>query len=120
MIRLDLRYGREQSLWVDLKIILLTIPSLISQARDTRRARHARAEVPQPSQDDSPVTAPKPDLPAVEKPETRIVLDNRSSNPPQAGWHKDSWEIFIERLNELKQRSASSGGAGTVENLPET
>lgn len=39
MIKLDVRYSRELSLWLDLKIILLTVPSLFAQVQDVRRAR---------------------------------------------------------------------------------
>ncbi len=39
MINLDVRYTREFSAWLDLKIILLTVPALLGQLQDTRRAR---------------------------------------------------------------------------------
>lgn len=41
MINLDVRYAREVSLGLDLKIILLTAPCLFAQVIDTRRARKA-------------------------------------------------------------------------------
>ena len=37
MIRLDIKYARELSFWLDLKIILKTIPALIGQMRDIRK-----------------------------------------------------------------------------------
>jgi lipopolysaccharide/colanic/teichoic acid biosynthesis glycosyltransferase len=45
MMHLDIRYGRSQSLWLDMKIILKTIPALIIQVQDTRRQRKRRAIV---------------------------------------------------------------------------
>jgi exopolysaccharide production protein ExoY len=41
MINLDVRYTREFSLWLDFKIILLTVPALLVQLQDTRRARRS-------------------------------------------------------------------------------
>lgn len=43
MIRLDIQYARRQSLWLDLKIILKTVPALILQMRDQRAERKALA-----------------------------------------------------------------------------
>ena len=43
MMRLDIRYARTQSLWLDVKIILKTIPALVVQVQDTRRERKRRA-----------------------------------------------------------------------------
>ena len=37
MVRLDIEYVRRMSLWLDLGIILRTIPALVGQMRDTRR-----------------------------------------------------------------------------------
>ena len=39
MIELDIRYSREKTLWLDIKIVLKTIPALIVQIQDTRRGR---------------------------------------------------------------------------------
>ncbi len=39
MIKLDIEYARNKTLWLDLKIILRTIPALIAQMLDTRRRR---------------------------------------------------------------------------------
>jgi lipopolysaccharide/colanic/teichoic acid biosynthesis glycosyltransferase len=41
MIRLDIKYAKAKTLWWDLKIILMTIPALIIQMRETRQARQA-------------------------------------------------------------------------------
>lgn len=43
MIRLDIRYAETASLWLDLKIIALTIPALLRQQRDTARGSKAPA-----------------------------------------------------------------------------
>jgi exopolysaccharide production protein ExoY len=42
MMRLDIRYARNPSLWLDVKIILKTIPALMIQVQDTRRERKRR------------------------------------------------------------------------------
>lgn len=39
MVRLDIRYTREKSLWMDLRCIVMTIPALVIQVMDTRRAQ---------------------------------------------------------------------------------
>lgn len=39
MISLDVQYARTLSPWLDLKIILLTVPALLAQILDTRRSR---------------------------------------------------------------------------------
>ena len=39
MIQLDIKYAKNKTLWWDLKIILMTIPALIIQMLETRRAR---------------------------------------------------------------------------------
>jgi lipopolysaccharide/colanic/teichoic acid biosynthesis glycosyltransferase len=39
MIRLDIHYAQHKSLWLDLKIILMTLPALFQQIYDTRIAR---------------------------------------------------------------------------------
>jgi exopolysaccharide production protein ExoY len=39
MISLDVQYARTRSLWLDVKIILLTVPALIAQVVETRRSR---------------------------------------------------------------------------------
>jgi len=39
MIELDIEYTRIKSFWLDVKIILLTVPALVIQLSDTRRAR---------------------------------------------------------------------------------
>ena len=39
MVRLDIHYAENLSLWLDLKIICLTVPALVEQISDTSRAR---------------------------------------------------------------------------------
>jgi len=39
MVLLDIEYSERQSLWLDLKIILMTVPALLAQCCDQRRAR---------------------------------------------------------------------------------
>jgi lipopolysaccharide/colanic/teichoic acid biosynthesis glycosyltransferase len=45
MIHLDIKYAETQSLWLDLRIILVTVPALLSQVRETRQARRSIAAV---------------------------------------------------------------------------
>src|SRR5437879_10526947 len=42
MIKLDITYVRNKSLWLDIKIILKTVPALISQVRETRASRRTQ------------------------------------------------------------------------------
>jgi lipopolysaccharide/colanic/teichoic acid biosynthesis glycosyltransferase len=47
MIRLDIRYARRQGFWFDLGIMFRTVPALMTQLIETRRARNAQpARVP--------------------------------------------------------------------------
>ena len=39
MLRLDIRYAHNISWWLDLKIILMTLPTLVLQIRDIYRTR---------------------------------------------------------------------------------
>lgn len=55
MIRLDIRYAQSTTLWLDLKIILMTAPALLLQIFDTRKARKplaqpTRATAPNPAE----------------------------------------------------------------------
>ncbi len=61
MIGLDIKYAHECSLWLDLKIIILTVPCLVAQVRDSLRARKS----PPPSGHRGPPETPNrvaPDL----------------------------------------------------------
>jgi lipopolysaccharide/colanic/teichoic acid biosynthesis glycosyltransferase len=49
MIHFDIQYTRELSFWLDLTIIFLTVPSLLAQLRDTRRARKSQCEINHPT-----------------------------------------------------------------------
>ncbi len=42
MIRLDIRYDQNKSLWLDVKILFQTIPALIVQVRETRNGRNRK------------------------------------------------------------------------------
>ena len=44
MMHLDIHYARNVSWWLDLKIILMTVPALLLQIRDTRRGRESQAQ----------------------------------------------------------------------------
>jgi lipopolysaccharide/colanic/teichoic acid biosynthesis glycosyltransferase len=39
MIRLDIRYARTKTLWLDLKILLKTVPAVMVQILDTHKRR---------------------------------------------------------------------------------
>ncbi|HEY1793789.1 MAG TPA: sugar transferase [Opitutaceae bacterium] len=41
MIRLDIEYSKNLSLWLDLKIIFMTVPALTAQVGDTRKAHES-------------------------------------------------------------------------------
>jgi hypothetical protein len=43
MIKLDIFYTKNMSLWLDLKIILKTLPALMEQVNDSRSARRQGA-----------------------------------------------------------------------------
>ncbi|HEY4247935.1 MAG TPA: sugar transferase [Lacunisphaera sp.] len=44
MMHFDIQYTRELSFWLDMKIVFLTVPSLLVQIHDTRRARKFSAK----------------------------------------------------------------------------
>lgn len=46
MINLDIRYSKEKSLWMDLRIILMTVPALLAQIYDTRVGREPQVTSP--------------------------------------------------------------------------
>jgi exopolysaccharide production protein ExoY len=48
MIHLDIRYARNQTLWLDLKIIIKTIPALIVQMRDDSECKRIAAKSARP------------------------------------------------------------------------
>jgi lipopolysaccharide/colanic/teichoic acid biosynthesis glycosyltransferase len=41
MIRLDIRYARTNTIWMDISIMFRTLPALVTQIIETRRARNA-------------------------------------------------------------------------------
>ena len=52
MVALDIRYSENSSFWLDLKIILMTVPALVMQVSDTRRARNSSLK---PARSSAPV-----------------------------------------------------------------
>jgi lipopolysaccharide/colanic/teichoic acid biosynthesis glycosyltransferase len=48
MIQLDIEYARNKSLWLDLKIILKTIPALMIQMSETRKKKKSFSHTRQP------------------------------------------------------------------------
>jgi lipopolysaccharide/colanic/teichoic acid biosynthesis glycosyltransferase len=58
MIRLDIQYAEEHSFWLDLKIILMTVPALLQQIGDTRSRRQSMAQS-RPTAATMPAEAPK-------------------------------------------------------------
>ncbi len=49
MIRLDIRYGQIKSFWMNVRIILMTVPALLVQIADTRLGRKSSAATQVPS-----------------------------------------------------------------------
>jgi lipopolysaccharide/colanic/teichoic acid biosynthesis glycosyltransferase len=49
MVRLDIRYSQIKSFWLDVKIILLTVPALVVQVADTRLGRKSSTVMKAPS-----------------------------------------------------------------------
>ena len=47
MVALDIRYTRTKSLWLDLKIILKTVPALVQQCCDQRKKRQVTRQAGQ-------------------------------------------------------------------------
>lgn len=48
MIRLDIKYAETKSLWLDLRIILMTVPALLIQMLETRAARRFQVHTQHP------------------------------------------------------------------------
>ena len=63
MMRLDIHYARNSSVWFDIKIISKTIPALVVQVIETRSRRKSLAGSAQPAAAPVPLPAPAP-LPA--------------------------------------------------------
>jgi lipopolysaccharide/colanic/teichoic acid biosynthesis glycosyltransferase len=60
MIRFDIQYAHDLSLWLDLKIVLLTIPALLVQIYDTKLARNSPAKTTNQSSTLVPMRTPSP------------------------------------------------------------
>lgn len=54
MIRLDIRYSEVRSFWLDVRIIVMTVPALLTQISDTRSGRKSAMETK------APFAAPRP------------------------------------------------------------
>jgi lipopolysaccharide/colanic/teichoic acid biosynthesis glycosyltransferase len=54
MVHLDIRYGATKSCWLDLKIIMMTVPALVMQISDMRGKRIQKPAAPAPAR---PVTS---------------------------------------------------------------
>lgn len=74
MIRLDIAYAKQRSLWLDLKIIGLTLPALIGQVLDTTQQRALRT-----------TTAPAPDGPRA--PSASFGVPSERKPNPDSGVH---------------------------------
>ncbi|MGD0744714.1 MAG: sugar transferase [Verrucomicrobiota bacterium] len=86
MIRLDIHYARNKTFWLDLKIILKTVPALIGQMRDARQrqkplSRPARSEAVVPA-----LTANRYSLRGAAF--TAVIQTNRQSFSNQAPWNQ--------------------------------
>jgi hypothetical protein len=60
MIRLDVDYARNKSLWLDCWIIFKTVPALIVQVQDTRARRRDLRRASSPVPVPAPALAPQP------------------------------------------------------------
>ena len=74
MIELDIAYTRQSSLWLDLKIIGLTVPALIAQVLDTTRQRALRT---------STATLAGPS----HEPSGTFTPQSERKSPPKSGAH---------------------------------
>lgn len=89
MIRLDIHYFRKLSPCFDLKIILLTMPALLRQLRDTRRARQQAALR----------SVSSPTAPTVAATQDASVSNEAASNSPAPA--DTVSESLLEWLREL-------------------
>ena len=106
MIRLDIQYARKFSFWLDLKIIFLTVPCLLTQIRETRRARKSSPKPRQPCVD---VQREK----ATPHPVCRTAVAPMTDRPSSAKTVAEQCESLgdfkgslLEWLHELRRRSS--------------
>jgi len=55
MMHLDIKYGRTKTWWMDVRIIVMTVPAILIQVYDTRRQRRRAGESPSPMVMSDPV-----------------------------------------------------------------
>jgi lipopolysaccharide/colanic/teichoic acid biosynthesis glycosyltransferase len=84
MIRLDILYARNKSFWLDLKIILKTIPALIGQMRAIRKNQKSLSR-PAPAKTAVPVLAASPHS----MPSTAFTIITRADG--DALTQKETW-----------------------------
>ncbi len=113
MIRLDLRYVRTMTMWLDLKILFMTIPALVRQIREVHMARGSRAG-------DRPAVLPgfrKPvDLTVVERSRLRRATPHVTGGGSGVGWdpcpaprgHPSSTTVIAGRSGFLPPFHANS------------
>jgi lipopolysaccharide/colanic/teichoic acid biosynthesis glycosyltransferase len=86
MIRLDIAYERNQTFWLDLKIILKTIPALIGQMRDIRKKQKLLSQsVPVKTASPALAASPYSIPPTVFTTSTRV---NGNALTQKATWSK--------------------------------
>ena len=100
MIRLDIHYFRKLSPCLDLKIILLTVPALLRQLRDTRRVRKlAGLKSPEPASPAAVAATPPPSAPS------ETAATSLASAPAP---ENQTSETLLDWLRELQRRSAEA------------
>jgi hypothetical protein len=105
MIRLDIHYFRKLSPCLDLKIILLTVPALLRQLRDTRRVRKLAGLKSQEPASAAAVAATPPSSASSET----AAMSPASAPAPE----NQTSETLLEWLRELQRRSVEARGAET-------
>ena len=86
MIRLDIDYARNKTIWLDFQIILKTIPALIGQMRDIRKSRKPLARPAQPATPRAVRLAGQPNITGVAF--ATIIQTNRNSLTRREAWSK--------------------------------
>jgi lipopolysaccharide/colanic/teichoic acid biosynthesis glycosyltransferase len=87
MVQLDIKYAREKSLWFDLKILMQTIPALVTQVWEARRPKKmlsgsVRSEtIPSKSRPVSPYSFRKPAFAEVVRAERQGHLNLEGNKP---------------------------------------
>jgi lipopolysaccharide/colanic/teichoic acid biosynthesis glycosyltransferase len=103
MIHLDIRYSRDLSLWLDLKIIIMTVPCLLGQIRDTRRARKSRTKPGPQLAPVIPIDTASAPLPETSAP------DGLSDAAVRRHWSSTRASLFTEIIRLRDTRGESQG-----------